>query len=287
MEVGTQQLTRVQKKRQKMAAKKEAKKNGMPVPKAPRVYRPHRKKAEPQRPAVEQKPKTTAPLIARTHIELRRLIQQENELQLTPDDINYPEKPAYTMEFFVPNNTKTFDATIEFPEENVTFLNPKKSCPELFKMLSGIGMKATVAKFETRLEGPKHLKGLRIFINEKAKSFTLHYAKPNELPNVFTTGGVRTMNAPLVLDIILSHQDTIMLYLTSINGESVSLVSCTLNDDMVDFDYQAGTFTLAKDIMYSLRCGLCVYLEGKFTEIAKEYFENMQAAVYLPQRILG
>ena len=135
------QKTRVQKKRENMAAKKLAKETGIPLPKKPRNTKPRKKPAPVPERMPEPKPSAKAPSIARTHTELFRLMEAEKHLLVNPNDVDYPDKPAYEMDFYVSKNLKNLSTTLEFPDESVTFLDPKKCCADLCKMLADIGIK--------------------------------------------------------------------------------------------------------------------------------------------------
>ena len=78
----TQQLTRVQKKRAKMAAKKQAKEAGVPLPKRTKNYQ-QRKKTQPAKPRLA-KPKISSYVhsVARNQVELQRMIEDEKNLLL-------------------------------------------------------------------------------------------------------------------------------------------------------------------------------------------------------------
>lgn len=277
--------TRIQKKRAKMAAKKQAKESGIPLPKKSREYKPH-KKTEPKR---IEKPKVSkyVQAVARTHIDLLKQMELERNLDINENDVDYPEKPAYEMEFYVSYNAKNLGTALEFPEERVVFMDAKKSCPELCKMLAEIGLKATLAKIDTMNGEDWTPSSIRLFIHEKNQSPLFRYHKKDELPNFMESASVRTTDALLTLDLYDEGNQETKLYLTNIDGERISIGSYLLDDSMVVLDLETATFDLAKDIEYSMRCALCASLEGKLYKLANEYFGGDIVSMFLPQRIIG
>lgn len=284
MQVSQQTRTpknRIQKKREKMAARKLAKETGTPLPKEPRNAKPRKKPAP--APIRTPKPKTsTSPSVIRTHTELYRLMEAEKHLLLNPSDVDYPDKPAYEMEFYVSNNLKNLSTTLEFPDESVTFLDPKKCCTELCKMLADIEYKAIVAKIKV-----DHKNSLRIFICEKDHNPLFRYYETEKQPNILERQSVRTMGATLTLDIFLVDENHVKLYLTNIDGNRISVGSYNLDASMISFNLTESTVSFAKDIEYAMRCGLCIANEGKLYKLSKEYFEGDIVAMFLPKRITG
>lgn len=274
--------TRVQKKHEKMAAKKLAKETGIPLPKPSRIPKQRKKPAE--APLRVEKPKTAiaTPSIARTHIELHRLMEEEKQSLLTPNDIDYPERPAYEAEFYVSSNLKYLDTTLEFPDEKVTFLDPKRCCGDLCKMLSDIGYKAIAARIKTQTE-----RSLRIFIYEKDQNPLFRYFETEKQPNILEHRSVRTMNATLTLDIFLVDEYNVKLYLTNIDGNRISVGSYNLDTSMIALDITDGSVAFAKDIEYTMRCALCIAKEGRLYKLSKEYFEGDIIAMFLPARLIG
>lgn len=277
---------RLEKKRAKMAAKKLAKETGIPIPKEPKVYRSRRKTETTVTRIQQPKVSNYVRTIARNHVELQKLIEEERNLQISETDIDYPEKPAYTLDFYVSNNAKNLGMTLEFPDEKVTFLDPKKTCSELCKMLTGIGMKAILAKIETRSDNLWISNSLRLFIHEKDQSPLFHYLEKGELPNMLNNGSIRTTEATLILDIVCEEGKT-KLYLTNIDGIRISIGSYLLDNTMIELDIPEARICFAKDIEYALRCALQVSLEGKLYKLANEYFAGDIAAMFLPSRVIG
>lgn len=280
MEVSAQ--TRIQKKRAKMAAKKLAKETGIPLPKPAKVPRTRKKPVPPPERVFEPKTPLGTPSIIRTHVELFKLMEEEKNSPYSPGDINCPDKPAYEMEFYVSNNTKYLGTTLEFPDEKVTFLDPKRSCSDLCKMLADIGYKATIAKVEAGAES-----SLRIFIYEKDQNPLFRYYETEKQPNILEHRSVRTMNAVLTLDIFIVDEYNAKLYLTNIDGNRVSVGSYVLDTSMIAVDITDASVAFAKDIEYAMRCGLLVALEGKLYKLSKKYFEGDMIAMFLPTRITG
>lgn len=282
----TQQLTRVQKKRAKMAAKKQAKEAGIPLPKKTKNYQ-QRKKSQPAKPRFA-KPKTSSYVhsVARNQAELQRMIEDENNLQLSVNDINYPERPAYTLDFYVSNNVKYLNHLIEFPEELVTFQDPKKSCSELYKMLDEIGLRFTLAKIEIRQNDAWICNSMRLFVYPKDQSPLFHYVEKGVLPNPLPRGSVRTTEAILTIDLEQIQGDKIRLYLTNIDGERVTIGSYLLDDTMIEFRPEESRVCFAKDIEYAMRCALLNSLEGKLYKLAQRYFEGDITSMFLSSRVV-
>lgn len=274
------QQTRVQKKHAKMAAKKAAKEAGVPMPKPARVPRARKKTEAKSKRTPQPRPTLGTPSIIRTHIELLRLMEEEKNTLLSPNDIGYPDKPAYEMEFYVSNNIKYLDKTLDFPEESVTFLDPKKTCTDLYKMLTDIGYKAIVAKIKKSIEY-----SLRIFVYEKDQNPLFRYYETEKQPNILDHRSVRTMNATLTMDLFLIDEHNARLFLTNIDGNRISVGSYNLDASMVSLDITNATAAFAKDIEYAMRCALLVSKEGKLYKLSKEYFESDMIAMFLPARI--
>ena len=276
--------TRRQKKQAKMAAKKLAKETGIPIPKKPRNVKP-RKKAEQKLVKIE-KPKVSSYVqsVVRTHIELQKQMEYERTREI--EDFRNPQKPAYLLEFFVSNNAKNLGTTLEFPDERVTFLDPKKTCSEFCKMLAGIGLKAILAKIETRVDETWSDGSLRLIVHDKDQSPPLRYFEKEQSPNFMENGSVRTTEALLILDLIAEGTKT-RLYITNIDGERISIGSYLLDETMMEFSPEEARICFNKSIAYTMRCALRDSIEGKLFKLANEYFGGNITAMFLPTTIVG
>lgn len=278
MEVSTQ--TRIQKKRAKMAAKKLAKETGIPLPKASKIPKTKKKTTLAPKPKTELKPAPNSPSKINNHAELYRLMQEEKNPILGPNDIDYIEKPAHELEFFVSSNPKYYGLELDFPDETVAFLDPKKHCSELHKMLTDISYRIVLAKLSR--DGRD---SLRAFIFEADKNPMFRYYNQDELPNIMEYRSVRSSDVTLILDIVPTANNTAKLYLTNIDGIRISAGSYEFDESMINLDLSEFSFRLAKDIEYTMRCALKNAADEKLYKLSLEYFEGDIIAMFLPARI--
>ena len=107
-----------------MAAKKLAKETGIPLPKASKIPKTKKKTTLVPKPKTELKPAPNSPSKINNHAELYRLMQEEKNSILGPNDIDYLEKRARVFRIKQP---KILRPRTRFSRRNGSISRPQKA----------------------------------------------------------------------------------------------------------------------------------------------------------------